>query len=146
MNQTDEAPRRGRPSRTETAAADRRRRKTGEQTDALNISDEVRAKFPDMDFRWARDDEGRIAQLTQNDDWDTVPDVKHIHAGVSKASQPISHVLLMKPKAFIEEDRNAKLAELKRQETGLLPTQTKEQALAVGQTTYAVPGNKIAQG
>jgi len=138
-----EAPRRGRPPRAETAQQDRRRRKGGASAGALDIPEAVRAKYPDADFRWALDQEGRIQKLTQNDDWDVVPDFDSRHAGAGKNGNSIRNVLLMKPKNFIEEDRAEKMESLRNRDQGLLAGPTKEQAVAGGADSYVVPGNKL---
>jgi len=125
------------------AQQERRRRKGGAGVGALDIPEAVRAKYPDADFRWALDQEGRIQKLTENDDWDVVPDFDSRHAGTGKSGKPIRNVLLMKPQRFVEEDRAEKMEALRQRDQGLLVGPTKEQAVASGADNYVVPGNKL---
>lgn len=139
-----EARRPGRPKREEATSTERRRRQSGQATHKLAIPEAVKAAHPDMEFRWGRDDEGRIQQLTQNDDWDMVPNVDPIHAGKGTAGTGIKMHLLMKPRKFLEEDRAEKMARLDEQDRGMLAKPEKEAAKAAGLDSYAVPGNKIS--
>lgn len=139
-----EQPRRpGRPKKAEVMATERRRRKTGAATHKLKIPDHVIEKHPDMEFRWGKDDEGRMQQLTQNDDWDKVPGVTPIHAGVGAGGKAIKHHLLMKPKAFMAADRAEKMARLDEMEKHQLRHPDAKQAKETGAEMYSVPGNKL---
>lgn len=138
-----EARRPGRPRKEEVTQTERRRRKGGTATSKLAIPDEVIAANPDMEFRWGSDTEGRMQQLTQNDDWDKVPKVRPIHGGADKAGNSIKQHLLMKPKKFMDEDRAEKMARIKDMEQNTLAKPTAEQAIAQGAEQYAVAGNKI---
>lgn len=137
-----EAARPGRPKRADVTQTERRRR-TGSSTAKLAVPDEVRRNHPDMEFRWGRDDEGRIQQLTQNDDWDAVPGVDAIHAGTGKSGQPIKQHLLMKPKRFMDDDRAEKMARIDDTVNNQLSRPDAAQAAAEGAEMYSVPGNKI---
>ena len=137
-----EARRPGRPKREETTQTERRRRNGG-QTAKLAIPAAVRKAHPDMEFRWGRDDEGRIQQLTQNDDWDMVPDVNALHAGTGRAGQAMKMHLLMKPKRFMDEDRAEKLARVDETVNAQLSRPDAAQAAEQGADMYAVPGNKL---
>tara|TARA_R100001086_G_scaffold180400_5_gene100184 strand:- start:8808 stop:9260 length:453 start_codon:yes stop_codon:yes gene_type:complete len=138
-----ETPKRpGRPKRAETTQTERRRRKGG-TTHKLKVPDHIVAAHPDMEFRWGRDDEGRIQQLTQNDDWDMVPEVDPIHAGTGKAGNAIQMHLLMKPKEFMAQDRAEKQAMRDAQLKDALARPDVKQATEAGAEMYSVPGNKI---
>lgn len=138
-----ETPKRpGRPKRAETMQRERRRR-TGGTTHKLKVPDSVVKAHPDMEFRWGRDDEGRIAQLTQSDDWDKVPDVAPIHAGTGKAGNAMQMYLLMKPKEFMAQDRAEKRAAREAQMQEALARPDAKQATEQGAEMYSVPGNKL---
>lgn len=134
---------RERPAKAEVVKTERRRRKSGPKGARLTISQDIIKKHPDMEFRWGVDDEGRMQQLTQNDDWDKVPGVDTIHAGVGKAGNAIKHHLLMKPKAYMEADREEKMSRLLDAEKAALSKPEKDQAMASGSEEYSVPGNKL---
>ena len=134
---------RERPAKAVATQNERRRRKSGPTGARLAISQDVIRKHPDMEFRWGVDDEGRMQQLTQNDDWDKVPGVDTIHAGIGKAGSAIKYHLLMKPKAYIEADRAEKMARLQNAEEAALSKPEKDQAIASGSGEYSVPGNKL---
>ncbi len=138
------ASRRGRAPRAETMATERRRRKGG-INDKLAIPQSVLKNHPDMEFRWAKDEGGRIYQLTQNDDWDKVPGVEPIHGGKGEAGTGMKMHLLMKPKEFMAQDRAEKDEALKAMEQAQIAKhpETAASAIASGQDIYAVPGNKI---
>jgi len=143
MNAEPEQARRpGRPPRAETTQTERRRR-TGGTTVKLAIPAAIIKAHPDMEFRWGRDDEGRIQQLTQNDDWDKVPDLDPIHGGIGRAGQPMKQYLLMKPKRFMEEDRAEKLARIDDTVNAQLSRPDPVKAVEQGAEMYSVPGNKI---
>jgi len=137
-----ESRRPGRPSRDETTKTERRRR-TGGTSVKLAIPASVIKAHPDMEFRWGRDDEGRIQQLTQNDDWDKVPDLDPIHGGIGRAGQAMKQYLLMKPKRFMAEDRAKKLARIDDTVNAQLSRPDAAQAVEQGAEVYSVPGNKI---
>ena len=142
MVANEDARRPGRPKREEVTRTERRRRKGG-ASHKLKIPQSVLDAHPDMEFRWGKDDEGRIQQLTQNDDWDAVPDVAPIHAGVGKAGNAVKMHLLMKPRRFMEEDRSEKMQRLDDLEKAQLARPEAKQAIAQGSEIYSVPGNKI---
>lgn len=143
MDTMHEEPRRpGRPKRAETTQTERRRRKGG-TVNNLAIPADVIKRHPDMEFRWARDDGGRMQQLTVSDDWDTVPGVDPIHGGRGEAGTAMKMHLLMKPKAFMAEDRAEKLERINSKVKGQLARPEKAQALEQGAEMYSVPGNKI---
>lgn len=141
-NETVTPKRPGRPKRAETTQRERRRRKGG-TTHKLKVPDHIVAKYPDMEFRWGRDDEGRIEQLTQNDDWDKVPGHDPIHGGTGKAGSAIQMHLLMKPKEFMAQDRAEKQAQRDAQLQDALSRPDAKQATEAGAETYSVPGNKL---
>lgn len=141
--ETQVAPQRqGRPKREEQTQAERRRRKGG-TTDKLAIPQSVKNKHPDMEFRWGRDDGGRMQQLTINDDWDKVPGVEPIHGGRGENNQAMKMHLLMKPKTFMAEDRKEKEAKLKALEQEQLARPDAKTATETGAGMYSVPGNKL---
>jgi hypothetical protein len=138
-----ETPRRpGRPKREEVMATERRRRK-GAVTHKLSIPDSVKDKHPNMEFRWARDLGGRMQQLTVSDDWDKVPDVDPIHGGTGEAGTAFKMHLLMKPREFMEADRQEKLEALDSREKDAMSRPDAKTAIATGSEMYSVPGNKI---
>lgn len=139
---TAEPRRPGRPKRDETTNTERRRRPGG-TANALTIPTEIIAAHPDMEFRWGRDDEGRIQQLTQADDWEKVPGVEPIHGGPARSGGAMKMHMLMKPKTFMAEDQAEKLAKLKAQEQAALARPDAAQALSSGVDMYSVPGNKL---
>lgn len=132
----------GRPKRAEVTGTSRRRRKGG-KGHKLAIPEEVKDRHPEMEFRWARDDGSRMDQLTKSDDWDKVPNVKPIHGGVKASGAAMELHLLMKPKAFMEQDRAEKEAALKRSEQDRLAHPDAKTATQSGSEMYSVPGNKI---
>ncbi len=141
--QDQEAPRRpGRPKREEVTATERRRR-TGAATHKLAIPEAIQKQHPDMEFRWGRDLGARMQQLTQSDDWDKVPGVDPIHGGTGDAGTGYKMHLLMKPKAFLEADRQEKLDMLASREKEALSRPDAKTAIAVGSETYSTPGNRI---
>lgn len=141
--ETEQSPKRpGRPKRAETTQTKRRRR-AGGKTHKLKVPDHIVAAHPDMEFRWGRDDEGRIEQLTQEDDWDKVPKIQPIHAGVGSAGVATKLHLLMKPKKFMAQDREEKAAAIKAQMEEALARPDAKQATEQGADMYSVPGNKI---
>lgn len=137
-----DARRPGRPKREEVTQTERRRRKGG-IAGKLDIPESVKARFPNMEFRWARDEGGRMQQLTVNDDWDKVPDVTEIHGGKGESGTSMKMHLLMKPKAFMDEDRAEKVARNRALEQAQLSRPEARQAVEQGAEMYSVPGNKI---
>lgn len=137
-----ETQRPGRPKREEVTRTERRRRSSGTAS-KLAIPEEVKKQHPDMEFRWGRDDENRMQQLTQNDDWDKVPGVQPIHAGVGRSGQPMQQHLLMKPKQFMEQDKAEKMARIDSTVQAQLARPDAAQAVEQGSELYSVPGNKI---
>lgn len=142
MPEIEETRRPGRPKREEATQTERRRRKGG-TTDRLMIPASVKKQHPDMEFRWARDDGGRMQQLTINDDWDKVPGVDPIHGGKGEAGTAMKMHLLMKPKAFMEEDRREKESRNRAIVQDRLSHPDAKQAVAQGAEMYSVPGNKL---
>lgn len=138
-----ELPRRpGRPKRDEVMATERRRRK-GAATHKLAIPEAIQKKHPGMEFRWGRDLGARMQQLTQSDDWDKVPDVEPIHGGTGDAGQGFKMHLLMKPREFMEADRQEKLDVLREREVQALSRPDAKTATEAGLDSYTVPGSKI---
>lgn len=142
MPDTQATPRPGRPTRGEVTQTERRRRKGG-TIDKLAIPQSVKDAHPDMEFRWARDDGGRIQQLTISDDWDKVPGVDPIHGGKSEAGTAMKLHLLMKPKSFMDQDRAEKLARNEATVKQQLARPEAPQAVEQGAELYSVPGNKL---
>lgn len=141
--QEQEAPRRpGRPKKEEVTATERRRRKGG-STHKLAIPDAIRKKHPGMEFRWGRDTDARMQKLTQDDDWDKVPDVSPIHGGTDKAGHGFKMHLLMKPSKFWQDDQQEKLDRLAAQEKQALSRPDAKTATETGAEMYSVPGNKL---
>jgi hypothetical protein len=141
--ETVEARRPGRPKREKVTQTERRRR-TGGTIDKLEIPQSVIKAHPDMEFRWARDEAGRMQQLTVHDDWDRVPSIEPIHGGKGEDGRGMKMHLLMKPKAFMEADRREKAARniqiVKERETQHPDAKT---ATETGAEMYSVPGNKL---
>lgn len=142
MADTEATPRPGRPKREEVTQTERRRRKGG-NTDRLAIPESVKKAHPDMEFRWARDDGGRMQQLTINDDWDKVPAVEPIHGGKGESGTAMKMHLLMKPKAFMEEDRREKESRNRAVVQDRLSHPDAKRAVEQGAEMYSVPGNKL---
>lgn len=144
MTAIDQEPARrpGRPKREEVTQTERRRRK-GPTGAKLAVPAEIREKYPDMDFRWGRDDGDRMQRLTQADDWDKVPEVAPIHAGRGPSGAAMQQHLLMKPKKFMEQDRAEKVARLNEMEKAQLARPEAREAIERGAELYSVPGNKI---
>lgn len=132
----------GRPKREEVTETKRRRRKDG-TTEKLAIPQDVIDKHPDMEFRWGRDDDARLYQLTKSDDWDNVPGVDPIHGGSKKNGSAMQLHLLMKPKEFMAEDRAKKLDALRETEQSKLTLPDLKTATQAGGSQYAVDGNKL---
>jgi len=142
MEQPSETRRPGRPKREDVTQSERRRRKGG-SVEKLAIPNEVKDAHPDMEFRWARDDGGRIYQLTHNDDWDTVPGVAPIHGGKGSDGKGMNLQLLMKPRAFMREDQKEKMKLLDQRDKEQLGRPDAARAAEQGLEHYSVPGNKI---
>lgn len=142
MEQHEATRRPGRPKREDVTQSERRRRKGG-SVEKLAIPEEVKKAHPDMEFRWARDDGGRIYQLTNNDDWDNVPNVAPIHGGKGSDGKGMQMHLLMKPKAFMAEDRAEKMKALENRDKEQLSRPDAAKAAEQGLEHYSVPGNKI---
>ncbi len=140
---TSETRRPGRPKRDETTNTERRRR-SGGIASKLTIPPEVLKAFPDMEFRWGRDDGDRMQRLTQHDDWDKVPGVEPIHGGKGVDGKGMQQHLLMKPKAFMEADRAEKLAAIDDRTTAQLARPTADQGTGAD-GLYSVPGNKLTE-
>lgn len=132
----------GRAKRAETTNTERRRRKGGSQN-KLTIPQSIKDAHPEMEFRWGRDDGGRIEQLTKADDWDKVPDVAPIHGGRGETNNAMQMHLLMKPKAYLAQDRAEKEAALVALEKEQLSRPDAKTATEAGAESYSVPGNKI---
>lgn len=144
MLEGTEATRRpGRPKRDETTNLERRRR-TGGIVDKLAIPPEVLKAYPDMEFRWGRDDADRMQRLTQLDDWDKVPDVAPIHGGKGSDGKGMQQHLLMKPKKFMEADRAEKMAAIDSRMNEQLARPTADQGTGAD-GLYSVPGNKLTE-
>lgn len=141
-NETASPARPGRPKREEVTQTERRRR-AGGTTHKLKIPQQVIERHPDMEFRWGRDDAGRMQQLTQNDDWDKVPNIEPIHGGQGSDGRGMKMHLLMKPKKFMAEDRAEKETRLKGIEQAQLARPDAKTATEAGADMYSVPGNKI---
>lgn len=139
---TEETRRPGRPKRSEVTQTERRRR-TGGTTHKLAIPAHIKEQHPDMEFRWARDDGGRMQQLTVSDDWDKVPGVEPLHGGRGESGTAMKMHLLMKPRAFMEQDRAEKLERIDAVTKDQLARPEKAKALEQGAEMYSVPGNKI---
>lgn len=81
------------------------------------------------DYRFINDDPGRVYSLTQEDDWEIVPDPSRttkedadgLGAGISKVvgkddhGRPVSAFLVRKPKHFADADKQAKQDQIDRQ-------------------------------
>jgi hypothetical protein len=142
QNEIENPRRPGRPKREEVMATERRRRK-GTATHKLAIPEAIQKRHPDMEFRWVRDLGARMQQVTQSDDWDKVPNVDPIHGGTGEAGTGYKMHLLMKPKAFLEADRQEKLDVLKERERQATALPNAKNATEAGHEMYSVPGNKI---
>lgn len=134
--------RQGRPKRAEVTTTERRRR-VGGTTHKLAIPESIKQAHPGMEFRWGRDDGGRMDQLTKSDDWDHVPDVEPIHGGRGETGRSLKMHLLMKPVKFMEQDRAEKEARLVKIEKDQLVHPDAKTATESGAEMYSVPGNKI---
>lgn len=143
-NESASKARPGRQPRSAEVAQKRRRRKSGQKGLKLAIPPEVREKFPEHEFRWARDDGGRMDELTKQDDWDKVPDVKTVHGGRGIEGKGVQMHLLMKPKEFMEEDRKEKAERVANITKAQLARPEKDQAVQQGAEHYSVPGNKLS--
>jgi len=140
---TEATRRPGRPKRDETTNTERRRR-TGGTVNKLAIPPEVLKAYPDMEFRWGRDDGDRMQRLTQNDDWDKVPDVAPIHGGKGSDGKGMQQHLLMKPKKFMDADRAEKLAAIDAVVSDQLARPTADKGTGAD-GLYSVPGNKLTE-
>ncbi len=140
---TSEPRRPGRPKRDETTNTERRRRPGGIAS-KLAIPPEILKAYPEMEFRWGRDDGDRMQRLTQNDDWDKVPGVEPIHGGKGVDGKGMQQHLLMKPKAFMEADRAEKLAAIDSRVQTQFARPTADQGTGAD-GLYSVPGNKLTE-
>lgn len=84
-----------------------------------------------------------MQQLTVSDDWDKVPEVTPIHGGKGESGAGMKMHLLMKPRAFLEEDRAERAAANRAHELEQLARPEKAQALEQGAEMYSVAGNKL---
>lgn len=84
-----------------------------------------------------------MERLTEQDDWDKVPNVDPIHGGVGKDNRGFKMHLLMKPKAFMEEDRAEKMRAVDSLQAEQFARPEAQEAIASGAELYSVPGNKL---
>jgi hypothetical protein len=121
----------------------------GSQRKKLAIPAEVEAwaKAEGRTLRWASDEGNRIYQLTQMDDYDVVEGVAPIPSVIDKKSGAVANqVLLSKPTAFVEEDRQKREVPRREKEAALLRGRDPEDPIAAQSDFYAVEGNKISHG
>ena len=142
MSAEVETRRPGRPKREDVTQTQRRRR-SGGISDKLAIPPAVLEAYPDNEFRWARDEGGRMDQLTVHDDWDAVPGVNPIHGGKDENGRGMKLHLLMKPKAFMEADRREKSERIVQTVQSRLDHPDAKTATETGAEYYSVPGNKL---
>lgn len=142
-----------RGERVEEVRQQRRRRDDatldGGQRKKLAIPPEVEArlKAEGRTPRWAVDTGNRIHQLTKQDDYDIVEGVAPVPVVVNRKDGTVANqVLLSKPTAFIEEDREKLDAPRREMERALLRGKNPEDPIAVRDDFYAVEGNKITHG
>lgn len=122
-------------SRNEQIAAERRRR----NSESLNGTrkrlhvDESKLDRENFAYRFANDENGRLHQLTVDDDWDMVSDRDGVvkpdgnsvgsevsaFAGTRDNGAPLRTVLLRKRKTYYDEDEAAKQRRVDETEAGL---------------------------
>jgi hypothetical protein len=141
-----------RPSRVEEERKARRRRDDGtlDRMDrlALHIPEEVRAKYPEHNFRWINDEGNRMYAKTQLDDWDKVDDVPSIPVGTDRDGKPIKAHLCRKLKEFCDEDARKLENDLREQEKGMIQGERDASSKAdLPDSVAYVPGkNSINRG
>jgi hypothetical protein len=111
-------------TRADEERRERRRRDDGtlDRTNrlTLNIPEEIKAKYPEHDFRWTNDEGNRMYDRTRLDDWDKVDEVESIPVGTDRDGKPIKAHLCRKLKSFVAEDAAKHEADLREQEKGLI--------------------------
>lgn len=114
----------------------------------LDIPDEVKAKYPEHDFRWINDEGNRMYAKTRLDDWDAVDDVPSIPVGTDRDGKPIKAHLCRKLKEFCAEDAAKKEDHLREQERGLVQGERDSAAKAdLPDSVAYTPGrNSITRG
>jgi hypothetical protein len=102
-----------RAPRSQEIATERRRRSEGMDGYRDRLSVAGLDLDPAYEHRWVNDDDtGRIAALTQSDDYDPVRTEAGVvtrQVGVKPNNEPLMAVLVRKRRAFCEEDRAKKL-------------------------------------
>lgn len=137
--------------KTEERQERRRRRDTnidGGQRLKLAIPEEVaeRLETEGRQPRWINDEGNRIHNMTKLDDYDPVDGVEPRVVGTTKDGKPIKAYLHSKPKAFIQEDREARDSERREVEAALVRGKNPTDPIAGDSSFYADEANSIGRG
>ena len=122
-----------RPTRAEATQNERRRRKPNHDmlptAYNMDVPQHIRDGNPEYNFYWAADRPGRLAQLTEQDDWDFVSDATMQHNNHKLDTSPNTRIrrnggqggtgqvdayLMKKRKDFCEQDEKDRLASMLR--------------------------------
>lgn len=132
MNTTTHEPKAGRPRKEEDREERTRRRKRADDGDVVGQRLGVRKSALDLEqfaYRWINDNPARIQAMTEEDDWDLVPnDGDEVKKDAAATGNAVSQVvglhpdgspklayLCRKPKTFFEEDQKERQAQLDKQ-------------------------------
>lgn len=136
-------------NRKEATRTERRRRKSDTLTGYRKrlAVDESKLDTENFEHRWIKDDEARMYQMTQKDDWDVVQDrngdLQAAHDGDGTAIAHLSGtrkdgaerlVLCRKPKQYHDEDQAAKQARIDETEKAMRSTANVEKNYVPGST------------
>jgi hypothetical protein len=144
-----------RPSRAEEVQTERRRRKPNNGLAGLKLA--VPPELLDLNkfvYRWANENDRRLIDLTENDDYEIVKDTRIEGegegtpvtkvVGTQQDGKALRAYLLRKPKHYYDEDRRANLKAISETEDqirrGLPNTATDPGLAGVSYTPGPVPG------
>lgn len=121
MDNEQEAPRRGRPpkDRAEETRKERRRKRGDTVHSGIRLAvDMSKLDTSNYEYRWVNDTAGRPSRLYE-EDWAVAPEmateandglgtVQSKNVGTQKSGQPMSGILMRKPKDWYNEDQRDK--------------------------------------
>lgn len=141
-------------ARTDAIQSERRRRDNGSLDRLLNLRLAIPPEFKgdtEHEYRWINDENGRVHNLTVEDDWNIcvrsdpeASDADKIRrqVGTKKNGEPLYAYLVRKRKDWYDEDKRARSKANNEREDALLsrPETDDPQAAA---TMYVAPGSSI---
>lgn len=138
-------------SRQEEVAQERRRRNPGTLDRMaqmkLVVPDEVKAKYPNDEFRFINDSGNRMFDKTERDDWTKVDEdlSPAIPVGTNEFGQPIKAFLCRKPREYVQADAKAMVDATVEQERGIMRGQQQNPEAPL-ENAYVPSGNSISTG